>query len=354
MDSIEVNKLLAGLLAAGTAFGLAGLAGSKLVTSEHPEKLAIIIHAPSAGAAADTGPVVVPIAVLLAKADPARGATEAPKLCGACHSFNAGGGNLVGPNLYGVIGEPIAQKAGYEFSATLKGKKGNWTFDAMNDWLTDPKSYAPGTKMAFAGIPSDRERADVIDYLRTNAASPEPLPPPPKVTPGAGAQPAGGPGVDSTTPASPSFSDLVAKADVGAGQADTQKYCGACHSLAKGGVNMVGPNLYGVVGQKIASGHTYSFSGALKAKSGQTWSYDNLDVWLRNPREFASGTKMAFAGIASTKQRAAVVAYLRTLSDSPLPLPAARTAPAAHASSVGQQTSAGAPQTSARSAPPGK
>ena len=178
MDSIEVNKLLAGLLAAGTAFGLAGLAGSKLVTSEHPEKLAIIIHAPSAGAAADTGPVVVPIAVLLAKADPARGATEAPKLCGACHSFNAGGGNLVGPNLYGVIGEPIAQKAGYEFSATLKGKKGNWTFDAMNDWLTDPKSYAPGTKMAFAGIPSDRERADVIDYSPPAApASTAPRPP---------------------------------------------------------------------------------------------------------------------------------------------------------------------------------
>ena len=172
MDSIEVNKILAGVLAAGTAFGIAGLVGAKLVTSERPEKLAITIQAPAAGAAADTGPVVVPIAVLLAKADPAKGADAAPKLCGACHSFNQGGGNLVGPNLYGVIGQPIAEKAGYEFSSALKGKKGKWTFDAMNDWLTDPKSYAPGTKMAFAGITSDRQRADVIDYLRTNAASP--------------------------------------------------------------------------------------------------------------------------------------------------------------------------------------
>ena len=223
----------------------------------------------------------------------------------------------------------------------------------MNDWLTDPKSYAPGTKMAFAGIASDKQRADVIDYLRTNAASPEALPPIPKTTVPAGAQAAGGPGMDSTTPAGPSFAEKVALADVGTGQADTQKYCGACHSLTKGGVNMVGPNLWGVVGQKVAAKNDYSFSGALKAKSGETWSYANLDAWLENPKDFAAGTKMAFAGIPSTKQRAAVVAYLRTLSDSPLPLPAAKQAPAAHASSVGDQNSAAAPQTSARSAPSG-
>ena len=353
MDSIEVNKILAGVLAAGTAFGLAGLVGAKLVTSERPEHLAIVIHGPAATSAPDTGPAVVPIAALLAKADPSKGQADAQKLCGACHTLNQGGGSMVGPNLYGIIGEPIAQKAGYAFSTALKGKKGPWTFDAMNDWLTDPKSYASGTKMAFAGISSDRQRADVIDYLRTNAAHPEPLPPVPKATPGAGAQAAGGPGMDSTTPAGPSFGALVARADVGAGQSDAQKYCGACHSFAKGGTNMVGPNLYGVVGQKIAAKPGYGFSGALKAKSGQTWGYDDLDVWLRNPKEFAAGTKMAFAGIASTRQRAAVVAYLRTLSDSPLPLPAATSAPAAKASSVGQQGSGAAPKNSARSAPPG-
>lgn len=352
MDSIEVNKILAGVLAAGTAFGLAGLAGAKLITSERPEKLAIVIQSPKSSAAAETGPVAVPIAVLLAKADPAKGQADAQKLCGACHSFNEGGGNMVGPNLYGVIGEPIAQKAGYDFSAALKGKKGDWTFADMNDWLTDPRSYAPGTKMAFAGIANDRQRADVIDYLRTDAAKPEPLPPIPKTTAPAGAQAAGGPGVDSTTPAGPSFADQVAKANVVDGQADAQKYCGACHSFTKGGANMVGPNLYGVVGQKIAAAHAYAFSGALRSKSGQTWSYANLDVWLRDPRDFAAGTKMAFAGIPSTRQRAAVVAYLRTLSTSPLPLPAAQTAPPSHASSVGDQGSAAAPKTSARSAPP--
>jgi cytochrome c len=353
MDSIEVNKLLAAVLAAGTAFGIAGLVGGKLVTSERPEKLAIQIKAPVAGSAADAGPAVVPIAALLAKADPAKGEAAAQKLCGACHTLTSGGGAMVGPNLYGVIGEPVAQKSGYDFSAALKAKKGNWTFDAMNDWLTNPRAVASGTKMAFAGIASDRQRADVIDYLRTDAAKPEPLPPVPKAAPSAGNEAAGGPGMDSTTPAGPSFPDLVAKADVSSGQENAQKYCGACHSFTKGGMAMVGPNLYGVVGDKIAVKDGYSFSGALKSKSGQVWSYDNLDVWLRAPKEFAPGNKMAFAGINSTKQRAAVVAYLRTLSDSPVPLPAAKTAPAAHASSVGDQGSAAAPKTSARSAPPG-
>ena len=352
MDSIEVNKLLAGILAAGTAFGLAGLAGAKLITSEKPEHLAIVIQGPRSSAAAQTGPAIVPIAALLAKADPTRGQADAQKLCGACHSLDAGGGNLVGPNLYGVIGEPIAQKAGYEFSSALKAKKGNWTFDSMNDWLTDPKGYAPGTKMAFAGIASDRQRADVIDYLRTDAAKPEPLPPIPKTPAPAGAQAAGGPGVDSTTPAGPTFADQVAHADVAAGQSDAQKYCGACHSFTKGGAAMIGPDLYGVVGEKIAGQPGYAFSAALRAKSGQTWSLANLDTWLRNPKAFASGSKMAFAGIPSTRQRAAVVAYLRSDSDHPVPLPAAANAPAAHASSVGDQDSGAAPRNSARSAPP--
>ena len=351
MDSIEVNKVLAGFLAAGCAFGIAGLVGTKLIHSERPEKLAIEIS--TAAATAGTAmPPVVSIAALLAHADPGRGADAAQKLCGACHTLGQGGGNLVGPNLYGIVGQPIAEKAGYDFSTALKGKKGAWTFANMNDWLTDPKGYAPGTKMAFAGITSDKQRADVIDYLRTDAAKPLPLPPVPKVTPGGGPEDAaGGPGADSST-AGPSFASQVAKADVQSGESDTQKYCGSCHSFTKGGAAMVGPNLYGVVGEKIAASNGYAFSSALKAKSGQAWSYDNLDAWLQDPRGWAPGTKMAFSGIPSTKQRAAVVSYLRTLSASPLPLPAATANPASHASSVGDQTSAKAPTTAPRSAPP--
>ena len=350
MDSIEVNKFLAGILAAGCAFGLAGLAGAKLIHSEKPEKLAIEIKA-AAGAVGPVMPPAISIAALLAHADPARGADDAQKLCGACHTLTSGGGNLVGPNLYGVMGQKIADKAGYDFSSALKSKQGSWTFAAMNDWLTDPKTDAPGTKMAFAGIASDKQRADVIDYLRTDAASPLPLPPVPKGAPSPGPSgAAGGPGTDSTT-TGPTFADQVAKADVSAGEADTQKYCGACHSFSKGGSAMVGPNLYGVVGAKIAAQPGYAFSSALKAKSAQSWDYASLDKWLLDPRGYAPGTKMAFSGIPSTKQRAAVVAYLRTLSASPLPLPAATTNPASHASSVGDQGSAKAPANSARSAP---
>ncbi len=352
MDSIEVNKILAGMLAAGCAFGLAGLIGAKLIHSERPEKLAIEIRT-AASAAGPVMPPVVSIAALLAHADPGRGAADAQKLCGACHTLAQGGGNLVGPNLYGIIGQPIAEKAGYAFSSALKGKKGNWTFADMNDWLTDPRSYAPGTKMAFAGIANDRQRADVIDYLRTDAAAPKPLPPVPKAPPAAGPNgAAGGPGTESAT-AGPSFADQVAKADVSSGQDDAQKYCGACHSFTKGGATMVGPNLYGVVGEKIADKSGYAFSSALKAKHGETWTYADLGAWLADPRGWAPGTKMAFSGIPSTKQRAAVVAYLRTLSPSPLPLPAAAANPASHVSSVGDQSSAKAPANSPRSAPPG-
>ena len=351
MDSIEVNKILAGILAAGCAFGLAGLAGAKLIHSERPEKLAIEIRS-AAAAAGPAMPPAISIAALLAHADPARGADDAQKLCGACHTLSSGGGNLVGPNLYGVVGQKIADRSGYDFSSALKAKKGSWTFEAMNDWLTDPKGDAPGTKMAFAGIANDKQRADVIDYLRTDAATPLPLPPVPKAPPAGSPNAAsGGPGSDSTT-AGPSFADQVAKADVSSGEADTQKYCGACHSFAKGGSAMVGPNLYGVVGAKIAAQPGYAFSSALRAKSSQAWDYAALDQWLEDPRGYVPGTKMAFSGIPSTRKRAAVVAYLRTLSASPLPLPAAANNPASHASSVGNQGSAGAPAHSPRSAPP--
>ena len=164
MDSTELNKIMAAFLTAGIVFGFGGVLGGRLIHSEHPEKPAFtIVSALPQGV--PTGPKQVPIAALLAKADPAKGSDDASKLCGSCHSFNKGGATMVGPNLYGVIGEPIAQKGGYDFSSSLKAKKGNWTFDAMNDWLKDPKAYASGTKMAFAGIKNEKEANDLWAYI---------------------------------------------------------------------------------------------------------------------------------------------------------------------------------------------
>jgi cytochrome c len=120
---------------------------------------------------------------------------------------------------------------------------------------------------------------------------------------------------------------LLASASVEKGQA-TAKQCQACHTLEKGGPNRVGPNLWGIVGRQRASEPGFSYSAAMKAKGG-TWTFDELNKFLANPRGYITGTAMTFAGLSREQQRADVIDYLHTLSDSPMPLPkAAANAPA--------------------------
>jgi cytochrome c len=117
-----------------------------------------------------------PIEKLLQTASVEKGAGAAKK-CAACHTFEKGGPNRVGPNLFGVINEKKGEgRAGFNFSAAMKGKGGTWTFDDMNKFLANPKGFIPGTAMGFAGITKDSERADVIAYLATLADKPVPLP----------------------------------------------------------------------------------------------------------------------------------------------------------------------------------
>ncbi len=113
---------------------------------------------------------------------------------------------------------------------------------------------------------------------------------------------------------------MLSNADTAAGGEKTFKKCKACHSTDKGGKNRVGPNLWDIVGKAKASAAGYKFSGALKGLGGE-WSYQDLDGFLENPRAFAKGTKMSFKGLAKPKDRAAIIAYLRSLSDQPKPLP---------------------------------
>ena len=100
--------------------------------------------------------------------EPERGQAAA-KVCLTCHTFEKGGANKVGPNLYGVVNRPKASEAGFNYSAAMKAKGGNWSFDELNKFLADPRGDVPGTAMSFAGLKRDSQRADVINYLHTLA-----------------------------------------------------------------------------------------------------------------------------------------------------------------------------------------
>ena len=177
--SFEANKIIGAILAAMILAMVSGIVSNILV---HPIPLAKPAYevagapaeeaAPSA-AAAPAGPQ--PIAPLMANASADAGKSKA-QLCGACHSFDKGGANRIGPNLWGVIGSPIAEdRGGFAFSSALadKGKGQKWTLDNLNAWLSKPQDFAKGTKMTFIGLPKPEDRANVIAYL--NAQSDKPL-----------------------------------------------------------------------------------------------------------------------------------------------------------------------------------
>lgn len=325
---MEVNKVLAAVLVAGIAYSLSGLIADALVSPEELKTPAIKIEgvpaAPENNAPAQpAGPA--PIAPLLAQASPEKGKELAARICGVCHTFGEGEPAKVGPNLYGILGDPRAHMAGFDYSEGLRKLGGKWDYESLNQWLYDPRSLVPGTRMAFAGLKNDMERADIIAYLRTLSKNPEPLP---KVEPAAQKSAAATPAAAPAQPPAPSFDALVAKADVSKGKEDVQKLCAVCHSFGKGEPAKVGPNLYGIVGAPRAHMEGFEYSEGLK-KLGGTWTDDELNAWLTDPRKVVPGTRMAFAGVKSEKERADIVAYLRSLSPDAPPLAAGgQTAPA--------------------------
>ncbi|CAN5665245.1 cytochrome c family protein [soil metagenome] len=112
----------------------------------------------------------------------------------------------------------------------------------------------------------------------------------------------------------------LASANVDAGKALFQKQCSTCHTIDKGGANKVGPNQWGVVGRKKGSHEGFSYSSGLQAMGGD-WSYEDINHMIFKPTAYVKGTKMAFAGLSKESERADIIAYLRTMSDSPAPMP---------------------------------
>jgi len=123
--------------------------------------------------------------------------------------------------------------------------------------------------------------------------------------------------------AAESVDGLLATADVTAG-AKTGKACQTCHSVDKGGATRIGPNLWNIVNRPVGSVAGFHYSTAFKKVTAKTWSYHELNEWLYAPSAEAPGTTMSFAGVKKTQDRANVIAWLRTLSDSPAPLPKAK------------------------------
>lgn len=288
-----------------------------------------------------------PVARLLASADLEAGKKLARR-CIQCHTLEKGGDNKLGPNLYGVIGRERGTHDGFNYSAGMKGVGGKWDYENLYAFLRNPLAEVKGTKMTFK-MPKPEDRANLLLFLRTLSDNPVPLPPPPKEEekkPEAKApekkpdekkeadkkpearkpeanrpeeKPAEKP-AEKAPVQTAAVGALLAAADAKRGETLAKRKCQACHSFAKGASHKVGPNLYGVVLRERGAVDGYSFSSAMKAKDG-TWTYADLLTYLENPKGFVKGTKMVLK-VPKAEERADIIAYLRTLSESPPPLPA--------------------------------
>ncbi len=175
MHNQKFNMVFAALLCAGIVAMLSGFVAKRLVHPAHLEEDAVKIEAMEAtsGGAAKVA-LAEPVLALIAAADLERG-KSVTKACAACHSFDKGGPNAVGPNLYDIVGRKKDSHAGFQYSGALEKQGGDtWTLAELNKFLWKPKAYAPDTKMNFIGVKKPEDRAALLAYLRSLDGSPAP------------------------------------------------------------------------------------------------------------------------------------------------------------------------------------
>lgn len=179
MNNFEFNKIFAAILTAGIVAMLSGFISGKLVHPHHLDKTAIEIDTSSLETASAGGvrvePTAEPILALLAMADIERG-RKLSKACAACHTFDKGGANRTGPNLYNIINRKKAGTAGFAYSDAMMAMGDGWDYQSLNKLLWKPKKYVKGTKMNYAGMKKPTDRAAIIGWLRTLSDAPARFP----------------------------------------------------------------------------------------------------------------------------------------------------------------------------------
>ncbi len=179
MDSYTINKIAGAILGTFLLLFAISLAGEQIFPepeshgTESAKAEAPAEGAPEAGAPAAAGEVSLAAALAAGNAD---NGGKVFKKCAACHAVDAAAGNKVGPNLHDVVGRKVASAAGFGYSPAMTGHGGEWTYENLDKYLTNPKAAVPGNKMAFAGLKKQADRADVILYLRANSPKAPPLP----------------------------------------------------------------------------------------------------------------------------------------------------------------------------------